>query len=346
VLQCVAVCCSVLQCVAVCCSVLECVAMCCSELECVAMCYSVLECVAVSALWSILTELQMSVAVCKSMLWCVAVRCSVFQFVATWNKSMSKADTCCSVLRCAAVCCSVLQCVAVWCNTLQHTATHCNTLQHTATPSSYVQQMHLTVRGGVLQCVAVCCSVFHFEMSPQVQQMRVVVRGSVLRCTAVRCAVLQCVTIWTESMITADACCSVLQYVCSLLLRATVRCIARHSGKRPRVQQRFIMGNHYGRFPITVDRVLSEAGQGARTHEMMHRQYATSPCPSETTWGAWILTLHYIAGYTDPFLFLFSSSSTSNGPTTALLTTKGFCPGWVAPLSGRVKSSFVGENPK
>jgi len=191
------------------------------------------------------------------MLWSVAVRCGVFQIVATCNKSMAKEDVCCSVLRCAAVCCSVLQCaalccsvlqcvavcfsvllcVAVCCSVLQRVAVCCSVLQCVTVcvsvlpqrgSSSHVQQTHLTVRGSVLQCVAVCCSVFHFETSPQVQQMRVVVRGSVLRCTAVRCAVLQCVTIWPESMITADACCSVLQYVCGELLRATVCSIVLH----------------------------------------------------------------------------------------------------------------------
>jgi len=44
----------------------------------------------------------------------------------------------------------------------------------------------------------------------------------------------------------------------------------------------------------------------------------------EGTWGSQILTLHlnYVAGYTGPL----PESSSSNGPTTTLLTTRGFCP--------------------
>ena len=59
-------------------------------------------------------------------------------------------------------------------HTLQHTATHCNTLQHTATylmGGSLHEQICALSSAGVLQCVAMCCSV--------------------LRC----CSVLQCVAV-------------------------------------------------------------------------------------------------------------------------------------------------------
>jgi len=47
--------------------------------------------------------------------------------------------------------CTTLQHTAPRCNTLQNTTIHCNTLQHTSGDKWWV----------VLQCVAVCCIVFH-----------------------------------------------------------------------------------------------------------------------------------------------------------------------------------------
>jgi len=58
-------------------------------------------------------------------------------------------------------------------NTLQHTATHCNTLQHTATLCVArwfaKQQMRRIIHScSVLQCVAVCCSVYWCAVCCQV----------------------------------------------------------------------------------------------------------------------------------------------------------------------------------
>jgi len=89
----------------------------------------------------------------------------------------------CSVLQCVAVCRCVLQAVAVWCSALQRVANvHMRELQHSDM---------LCVKSSVLQCVAVCCSVFRC----------VAVCRSVLQCVAVCCSVLQRVA----------ACCSVYQ---------------------------------------------------------------------------------------------------------------------------------------
>jgi len=81
----------------------------------------------------------------RGVLQCVAVCCSVLQSVAA----------CCSVLQCVAVvCCSVLQCVAVWA-----TALH----SRKGNGAEHVQSMPRQWRyvQGVLQRVAVCCSVLH-----------------------------------------------------------------------------------------------------------------------------------------------------------------------------------------
>jgi len=80
---------------------------------------------------------------------------------------------CCSVLQCVAACCSVLQCakgVAVRCSAAQCVASCC-------------RHGYDVSQNGVLQSVAVCCSVF----------LRVAVCCSVLQCVAVRCSALQCV---------------------------------------------------------------------------------------------------------------------------------------------------------
>ena len=107
------------------------------------------------------------------------------------------------MLRCVAVCCSVLQCVAVCCSVLQRhwdqTRVSQDPLTEKITPRLFgsqsewvkyeirVSQDPLTAAaslyGGVLQCVAVCCSVLQC----------VTVCCSVLQCVAVCCSVLQCV---------------------------------------------------------------------------------------------------------------------------------------------------------
>jgi len=75
----------------------------------------------------------------------------------------------------------------------------------------------------------------------------------------------------------------------------------------------------------------SWASQGRRTHDLRSPTSQPYPVPPLITWGVRILTLHlnYVACYTDPLL------SSSNGPTTTTLTTKGLCPGgsvvWASP---------------
>jgi len=83
-------------------------------------------------------------------------------------------------------------------------------------------------------------------------------------------------------------------------------------------------------------------GQGVRTHEM-DRQRTTSPCPllENLGWPDPHLHLNYVAGYTDPLLFLFERTQ-----QLTPLTTRGFCPG--GSVSGQVQSSFglIGEGPE
>ena len=142
-MYCVAACCgvrcSVLQCVAVCCSVLQCVAVCCSALRCV------------------VTFSQVSQplnAVCRSVLRCA--------------------------LQCVVVCCTVLQCLVTFSKVSQPLnvryqmaieVTFENFLRLTASKEEKTGSdswpLSLTrVRAAsplyrcLLQCAAVCCSVF------------------------------------------------------------------------------------------------------------------------------------------------------------------------------------------
>ena len=86
---------------------------------------------------------------------------------------------------------------ATLCNTLQHSATHCNALQYTAIHDA----IHLRTlfrcwwRLGVVQCVAVCCSV--------------------VQCVAVCCSVVQCGAVWCSVVQCGAVCCSVFQCVAS-----------------------------------------------------------------------------------------------------------------------------------
>ena len=100
----------------------------------------------------------------------VAVRCSVLQC----------GVVCCSVLlQCVAVCCSVLQGIAVCCSVyvcsrtfiMNHSLRFClNTLQHThVTHVNHLIDMrdknvlqYIAEYCSVLQCVAVCCSIYVF----------------------------------------------------------------------------------------------------------------------------------------------------------------------------------------
>jgi len=119
-------------------------------------------------------------AVCCSVWQCVAVCCSVLQ--------CAYMSPTCSVLQCVAVCCRV---VATCCRVLQRVAECCsvscavtNSITNSFSP---LHTSHGACDGcflvhacalvpyhdlGLLQCVAVCCSV--------------------LQCVAVRCRVLQC----------------------------------------------------------------------------------------------------------------------------------------------------------
>ena len=159
-----AVCCSVLQCVAVCCSVLTChqFAVCCSVLQCVAVCCSVLQCVWMSPICSVLQ----CVAVHCSALQCVSVCCSVLQCVAVCWRVVA---TCCRVLQRVAECCSVSCAVT---NSITNSFSPLHT-SHGACDGCFLVHACALVPYhdlGLLQCVAVCCSV--------------------LQCVAVRCSAL------------------------------------------------------------------------------------------------------------------------------------------------------------
>jgi len=159
-------------------------------------------------------------------------------------------QVCCSVLQCGAVWCSVLQCVAVCCSvqhsrripqvlsqkaehTLQHTATHiathcnthCNTLQHTLQHTATHIAKHYTQKcsttsatnfSGVLQCVAVRCSVVQCVAVCYIVSLEMLnnICDEFRRCVAVCCSVVQIVAV----------CCSVLQCGRSVLQCGTVWC--------------------------------------------------------------------------------------------------------------------------
>ena len=68
------------------------------------------------------------------------------------------------VLQCVAVCCGVLQCVAVWCSVVQCGAVWCSVLQcvavHIMCSVDTKKAASSRIYNRVLQCVAVCCSMF------------------------------------------------------------------------------------------------------------------------------------------------------------------------------------------
>jgi len=181
------------QCVAVCCSVLHRVASCCSVLQYLSTIFTFKYTTCCSVL--------LRVVLYCNVLQCVVVYCSVSQCLLTIYPS--KHTRWCTVLLCVTMCCIVLQC-ATECCSVSWQSTHLST--HTKTG---VGQMDAALwppdppSPGVLQCVAVCCSVLQWTA----------VDCSVLQCVASCCAVwppdppppgvLQCVA----------ACCSGLQCV-------------------------------------------------------------------------------------------------------------------------------------
>jgi len=124
------------------------------------------------------------------------------------------------VLQCVAVCCSVLQCVAVCCSVLHSVGSVClrANCRHKALPTCCARRHHMP-RRGLLQSVAVCCSLMQFvavccsmlqrwqclseSYTPLNSTSRLLCASSsraAARCVAVCCSVLQCVA----------TCCSVL----------------------------------------------------------------------------------------------------------------------------------------
>ena len=96
-------------------------------------------------------------------------------------------------------------------NTLQHAATHCNTLQHTGRhmgsddPLAHFNQLLLQ---GVLQCVAMCCSVLQrvavycsmLGANDTLAHFNQLLLQGALKGVAVCCIVLQCVTVcWVST---------------------------------------------------------------------------------------------------------------------------------------------------
>jgi len=69
----------------------------------------------------------------------------------------------------------------------------------------------------------------------------------------------------------------------------------------------FVVFNRYWGIVMYGPRALSWASQGRRTHDPRSPTSYPYPVPPLITWGVRILTLHlnYVAGYTDPILFLF-----------------------------------------
>jgi len=130
---------------------LRCVAVCCRVLQSVAVCFSVFQCVAY-AVCCAYTELQ-RVATTKTRTSSIVIRVH---------------PVCCSALKSFAVCCSVLQWGAVYCGVFQGVAVSvctsvlqclvrcCNDY---TTRISNIFSLEPQDSCGVLQCVAVCCSV-------------------------------------------------------------------------------------------------------------------------------------------------------------------------------------------
>jgi len=119
--------------------------------------------------------------------------------------------------------------------TLCHPATQCNALQHTHTAWGQLSRSRIgcawrtahgmkgTVRGGVLQCVAVCCSVLQC-ITVRCSVLQGVRDLMLLQCVAVRrrtCVVYRprhethyicgCVAVWCSGLWCIAVCCSVLQ---------------------------------------------------------------------------------------------------------------------------------------
>ena len=152
--------CIVLQCDAVSCYVLQCVAACCSVLQCVAVCCSVLQCV----------------AVCCSVMQCVAVCCSVLYSKKEMSSKIKKIRN--------------EECVAVNYEMLRCSEEYCSHKKGSFSKTNWELR-------GVLQCVAVCCSVLQSPKSLlfQIRIRKWGVCCSVLQCVAVCCSVLQCVAV-------------------------------------------------------------------------------------------------------------------------------------------------------
>jgi len=97
---------------------------------------------------------------------------------------------CGSVRQCAAVCCSVLHCIAVCCSVLQNVAVSCSVLQ---CASCNTNESHTLFTRSVLQCVAVCYTLF--TRASVVPHDVPAILQYVLQCVAVCCSVLQCVAL-------------------------------------------------------------------------------------------------------------------------------------------------------
>ena len=115
------------------------------------------------------------------------------------------------VVLCCSVCCSMLQCASSLTGAYKRlvcvlqtviVVVYCNVLQYAAMCCSVLQRIMQFVR--MLQCVAVCCSVY------------CAVYCSVLQCVAVCCSVLQCVM----------QCNRMLQFV-SFVARARTKLVCR-----------------------------------------------------------------------------------------------------------------------
>ena len=79
---------------------------------------------------------------------------------------------------------------------------------------------------GVLQCVAVCCSVLQTKIAA-CRWCHWLVCCSVLQCVAVCCSVLRCVAVWCSVVQCVAVCCNVLHYVavcCSVVQCGAVWC--------------------------------------------------------------------------------------------------------------------------
>ena len=202
-LQCVAVCCSVLQCVAVCCSVVQCGAVCCSVLQRVAVCWGLgVLCLRHDMILTCCSALQ-CVAVCCSMLQQIAASCSVKTqngvedlVSCVWGKEKERTSV---------VCCSVLQCVA-----------DCYRVSSKIQKDRERDMLFLLFIISLIQFVDLVSCVCKREGKRKRMQKRVtkchwvcVCDRGLLQCVAVCCSVLQCVAV----------CCSVLHCLALFYIR-------------------------------------------------------------------------------------------------------------------------------